>query len=228
MSGLCDALLDTMEKTGTGAVSGVTAAAAAYLASGLPDADNLVIVTPDEDSARSFARDLSLFLGTGKALYLPPLESIPYENLTPDVDTAALRVSALTSTRRGTGPVVLPAKALLQPAPPAAVLSRWELSLRKGQQVDRDSLAEKLSIMGYRREPVVSQVGDMAIRGGILDIFSPLSDKPVRIELWGDELYSLRLFDPQTQRSGPDTDEGTILPVTELLLDPGQRREAES
>lgn len=228
MSGLCDALLDTMEKTGTGAVSGVTPAAAAYLASGLPDADNLVIVTPDEDSARSFARDLSLFLGTGKALYLPPLESIPYENLTPDVDTAALRVSALTSTRRGTGPVVLPAKALLQPAPPAAVLSRWELSLRKGQQVDRDSLAEKLSIMGYRREPVVSQVGDMAIRGGILDIFSPLSDKPVRIELWGDEVYSLRLFDPQTQRSGPDTDEGTILPVTELLLDPGQRREAES
>jgi transcription-repair coupling factor (superfamily II helicase) len=186
-----------------------------------------VVITPDEDSARNFTRDLSLFLGISGAQYFPPMETLPYENLTPDVDTTALRVSALAAARRGAGPVILPAKALLQPTPSPAVLSRWELIIRRGQHIDRDDLAGKLSIMGYRRQPVVSEVGDLAVRGGILDVYSPLTDKPVRIELWGDEVDSLRLFDPQTQRSGAEIKEHVILPVTEILLSPEERKGAE-
>jgi transcription-repair coupling factor (superfamily II helicase) len=208
-------------------VSGITAPAAAFLASGIRNPGSLVVITPDEDSARSFARDLSVFLGVPEALYFPPFESLPYDNLTPDVDTTALRVSALAAARRGVGPVVLPAKALLQPTPPPTVLSRWELTLTRGQHIDRDTLTGKLSGMGYRREPVVAQVGDIAVRGGILDVFSPLTDNPVRIELWGDEIYSLRFFDLQTQRSGDDLQEHVILPVTELLLDPEERKDAQ-
>jgi hypothetical protein len=143
------------------------------------------------------------------------------------VDTTALRISALAAARRAAGPVILSAKALLQPAPSPAVLSRWELIVRRGQHIDRDELAGKLSIMGYRRQPVVSEVGDLAVRGGILDVFSPLTDKPARIELWGDEVDSLRLFDPQTQRSGAEIKEHLILPVTEILLSPEERKEAE-
>ncbi|MDF1526562.1 MAG: transcription-repair coupling factor [bacterium] len=227
MQKLTDTLLDNLEKMGTAAVSGVTAAAAAFLASRLRGSENLVVITPDEDSARDFSRDLSLFLGAGEALYFPPFESLPYDNLTPDIDTTAFRISALAAAKRGVGPVVLPAKALLQPTPPPAVLSQWELTVRKGQDLYRDDLMGKLSVMGYQREPVVSQVGDIAVRGGILDLFSPLSDKPVRIELWGDEVSTLRHFDPQTQRSGADIEEFVILPVTELLLDPGERKNAE-
>jgi transcription-repair coupling factor (superfamily II helicase) len=227
VSKITDALLDNLEKTGTAAVSGITAPAAAFLASTLNGPGNLVVITPDEDSARNFAYDLSLFLGTDEALYFPPFETLPYDNLTPDVDTTALRVSALAAARQGVGPVVVPAKALLQPVPTPTVLSRWELTISKGQHIDRDNLTGKLSIMGYRREPVASQVGDIAVRGGILDVFSPLTEKPVRIELWGDEVHSLRFFDPQTQRSGEDIKEHVILPITELLLDPEERKDAE-
>jgi transcription-repair coupling factor (superfamily II helicase) len=216
-----------LKKSGNAALSGITAPAAAFFASSIRDAESLVIITPDESSASSFSRDLSLFSGADEALYFPPFESLPYDNLTPDIDTAALRISALTAAKRGAAPVVLPAKALLQPTVPPAVLSRWELTIEKGQDLFRDDLIGKLAVMGYRREPVVSQVGDIAVRGGILDLFSPLSDEPVRVELWGDEVHSLRHFDPQTQRSGAEIKEFVILPVTELLLDPGERKNAE-
>ena len=219
-------LLNKLEETGTAAISGVTAAAAAFFASGLRSQGGLVVITPDEESARSFTRDLSLFLGEPEALYFPPIESLPYDNLTPDVDTAASRVAALTALKRGAVPVVLSAKALLQPTLPPAALAQWELIIRQGQVLDRDKTTGMLADMGYRREPVVSQVGDMAVRGGILDIYSPLMGDPVRVELWGDEVYSLRSFDPQTQRSGPDVKEQMVLPVTELLLSGDQRKEA--
>ena len=127
MQKLTDTLFDNLKKSGTAAVSGITAPAAAFLASSLRGSENLVVITPDEDSARNFSRDLSLFLGAGEALYFPPFESLPYDNLTPDVDTTALRISALAAARRGAGPVVLPAIALLQPTPPSAVLFNGNL-----------------------------------------------------------------------------------------------------
>jgi len=224
---LSDIVLESLEKTGTASVSGLTAPAAAFLASGLSDPASLVVITPDEDSARSFTRDLSLFLGGTRTLHLPPAESLPYENLTPGIETAALRVSALAAAGCRAHPVVMPASALLQPTLPPATLARWILTFRRGQVIDRDEVIRNLAAMGYRHEPVVSQVGDMAVRGGILDVYSPLTDLPVRVELWGDEVYSLRFFDPQTQRSGADAKEHAILPVTELLLTPDQRNAAE-
>jgi len=217
-----------MERTGSASVSGVTASAAAFIASGLGDPGSLVVITPDADSAGRFASDLSLFLGGDRALFFPPAESMPYENLTPDIEACAMRVTALAAARDGTRPVVIPATALLQPTLPPEVLARWTLTLRRGQAVDRDETTGQLAAMGYRREAVVSQVGDMAVRGGILDIYSPLADLPLRVELWGDEIHSLRLFDPQTQRSGLDAKEHPVLPVTELLLTKEQRRAAET
>ena len=216
-----------MKKTGTAAVSGITAPAAAFLASSLHDPGSLIVITPDEDSARNFTRDLSLFLGEREALYFPPFESLPYENLTPDVDTTALRVSALAAARLGAGPVVIPAIALLQPTLSPAALAQWKLTIRRGHTLDRDETTGRLAAMGYKREPVASQVGDMAVRGGILDIYSPLTGDPVRVELWGNEVHSLRLYDPETQRSGADLKEHIVLPVTELLLDPDGRSDAE-
>ena len=227
MQKLTDTLLDNLEKTGTAAVSGITASAAAFLASSLRDPGSLIVITPDEESARSFTRDLTLFLGKREALHFPPFESLPYENLTPDVDTTALRVSALAAASQGAGPVVIPAIALLQPTLPPAALQQWEFTLQRDQPLDRDEATGRLAAMGYRRKPVASQVGDMAVRGGILDIYSPLTGDPIRVELWGDEIHSLRFYDPETQRSGADVKEHVILPVTELLLDPEERKDAE-
>ncbi len=208
------------------ALSGVTAPAAAYLASRLPVIDRLVVITPDEECAENFAGDLSFFLGQEKPPCLPPLESLPYDHLTPDVDTTAQRVSALAALAAGKGPVIIPACALLQPTPPRASLKQWQARLTRGLEVDLQDLALRLDTMGYRREQVVSQVGDMAVRGGILDIFSPLTEQPVRVEFWGDTIQSLRFFDPQTQRSGERLEEYSALPVTEILFSPAEREKA--
>ncbi|UCG38381.1 MAG: transcription-repair coupling factor [bacterium] len=219
-------LLDDLEKSGTGAVSGLPAQATALLAARLPDAGRLVVITPDTDSARRFSQDLAVFLQTPRTHYMPPSESEPYELLASDIDISSMRISALLAMGGGTGPVVLPSTALMQPVPTPGRLARWVMRLRRGQSLDRDLLLRQLAAMEYRRESVAAQVGDMAVRGGILDVFSPPLKHPLRIEMWDDQIHSIRTFDAQTQRSVEKLQECTILPVTELLLDPGEREDA--
>ncbi len=219
-------LLEDLDSNQAAAVSGLNAPGAALLASRLAPSRSLVIITPDTESAQSFTRDLSLFTGGTGPGYLPPSESLPFEQLTPDVDTAAARISALASLTSGEKTVVIPADALLQPVPPPGTLDRWVLTVREGDSLDRDQFTVRLAAMGYRRKPVAAQVGDMAVRGGILDIFSPLSQYPVRIELWDEDIQSIRYFDPETQRSAGPAHDRPLFPVTELLLETGELEEA--
>jgi transcription-repair coupling factor (superfamily II helicase) len=222
MSFLPDLLRD-LAGAGVAAISGVNAQAAAFFASRIPDLNRLVIITPDDQSAASFAGDLSLFLGGTRTYLLPPVESSPYEMMTPDRESAAQRICALTALKLGLGPVVLSSTVLLQPTPPPEKLAAWSLELDPGREVDRDDLVRKLARMGYQREAVATQTGEMAVRGGILDIFPPAFDLPVRVELWEDRIYSLRSYDPQSQRSGDSLAGCTVLPVTETLLTPIER-----
>jgi transcription-repair coupling factor (superfamily II helicase) len=179
-------------------------------------------------SALSFARDLSLFLGGVRTYYYPPAESSPYEQLTPDPDSAAMRICAMTAMRFHLGPVVVPSMALLQPVPPPDRLANWTIELRPGQEIDRDKIVLTLINMGYRREAVATQTGDLAVRGGILDVFSPALKDPVRIEFWDDRIHSLRKYDAQTQRSGDTIEMCALLPVRDLLLETNELNEAKS
>ena len=225
-------LLEKVNEKQSVAVSGLPAPGAALFASRLARSRSLAVITPSAESAQAFARDLTFFSNGDEAsgeagpLYMPPSESLPFEQLTPDVDTAAMRISALAALSSGTQTVVIPVEALLQPVPPPDTLHQWVLKVAEGNTVDRDQLTGRLATMGYRREPVASQVGDMAVRGGILDIFSPLSEQPVRIELWDEDIQSIRHFDPQTQRSAGPVTEHHIFPVTEFLLEPAELDEA--
>lgn len=219
-------LLHDLQRKGVSAVSGITAQVSALLASRIPGRDQLVVVTPDTDSAVHFAKDLSLFMDGGETYLFPPVESSPYEMLTPDPETVAMRICAMRALRLHLGPVILPSTVLLHPTPDPHRLEEWVVRLSREQELDRDDIVSRLSLMGYRREPVATQIGEMAVRGGILDIFSPSTDAPIRVELWEDRIQSLRTYDAQTQRSGDILNECTLLPVTELLLDPEERQTA--
>jgi len=219
-------LFENLANTGEVAVSGVNAQAAAFIASGTPDWNRLVVITPDAVCAARFAQDLSLFLGGERVYNLPPAESTPYEGVTPDPDSAAQRLGSLAALRQSLGPVVLSSTALLHPVPSAERLEKWSVRLSLDQELDRDDLIAKLSVMGYRREAVATQTGEMAVRGGIVDVFPPASDDPVRVELWDDRIHSLRTFDVTSQRSGDEIEKQTILPVTELILAPEERDRA--
>src|SRR5207248_4063526 len=92
-------------------------------------------------------------------------------------------------------------QALLQPVPDRDRLNQGRRVLRAGEQVDPEGLAAWLVAHGYRRTDAVELAGEFSRRGGILDVFSPDGEAPCRLEFFGDELESIRLFSPQTQRS---------------------------
>ena len=213
-------VLEDLRRKGCSSVSGLNPSAAAYLAASLPDPERLVVVTPDWDSALSFKSDLSFFLPGQEIGALPEAESFPFDRLLPNIEVTALRVSVLRSMGLGSGPTVIPAPTLVQSTPPPDVISGVSFSIRTGESLDRETLLITLSSMGYQRVAVVSQVGEMAVRGGIMDLYSPQSSHPIRIELWGEDIQSIRSFDPETQRSVGTSEEAAVLPVSEVIGGP--------
>src|SRR6202000_672645 len=98
-----------------------------------------------------------------------------------------------------------------------AELAARGITIVKGDQIDRDELAERLVAAGWARTPVVDEPGTFALRGGVIDVYAPLAAYPVRIELFGDEVESLRYFDPDSQRPLRDLDRVVLPPVRETI-----------
>jgi len=116
--------------------------------------------------------------------------------------------------------VVVPIDALLYKLPPPQTLRQALLTLTTGQVIDREALLQKLIIRGYRREQIVEAPGQFAVRGGIIDIFSVGAGAPIRLELFDDEINSLRNFEPESQRSVNEVRAVIIGPAQEMLLPP--------
>lgn len=214
-----DGIQEDLDSTGRSSVFGLSPSAAAYLCACMPDPHRLVVVTPDFQSALTFASDLSFFLQPKGVCHLPPSERAPFEKLILDVETSFRRVRSLWALSAGIGPVVLSSIALAQPTLSPEALLTSTLSLRSGTEIDRDEVLSHLTGAGYRRVPVVTEVGEVAVRGGIIDLYSPADERPFRIELWGDEIQSIRTFDPQSQRSLDPEDSLLALPISEVFRD---------
>ncbi|MEX2393076.1 MAG: hypothetical protein WD826_01220, partial [Actinomycetota bacterium] len=163
----------------------------------------VLAVVPTEADADALRVAVSEFI-TPTAL-LSSWDVLPYEGLSPDPRVSAHRLEALRLLAHGNGPrvVVASSRALVhKPAPGAADLE--PLHIRAGGAIDRDELAKRLAELGYLREDVAAEPGTFAIRGGVVDIFPAQDDRVVRIELFGDDIESMRFVDPATQRSVGD------------------------
>jgi len=147
---------------------------------------------------------------------LPTRDVLPFQNLSPHPEIQEQRAIALWKIATGEASIVLvpimAAASLLRPAEFYSGLARI---IRRGESVDTASLTAHLNSVGYTSTDVVEMPGEYALRGGILDVYSPESERPVRIELFGDEVESIRKFDPATQRSSSPADEITLLPLSE-------------
>ena len=148
--------------------------------------------------------------------FLPARDVLPFENLSPHPDIQEQRARALWRMASGTARLVI--------APFAATAVRLRegefyrslaRQIHRGGTVDLEELTEHLNVVGYRRIDVVELPGEYAQRGGILDVYGPEMDRPVRIELFGDEVESVRRFDVATQRSAGEVEETLLLPLTE-------------
>ena len=150
-------------------------------------------------------------------LLLPALDVLPGQNMSPHAEILSMRATALSQLANGNTGITL--------APIAAALSRTEAplyyrqltqTLRVHDEVPLDDLAAHLESVGYQRRDPVEMVGEYSIRGGILDVFSPEQTQPVRIEFFGDEIESIRRFDPESQRSIHKLNECVLQPLTEF------------
>ncbi|HTV66181.1 MAG TPA: transcription-repair coupling factor [Bryocella sp.] len=151
---------------------------------------------------------------------LPAYDVLPFENLSPHPEIQESRAAALWKIATGSAEIVITTIAAstmrLRSAGFYADLAKL---IRRGDMLDPERLLEHLRAVGYSQVDVVQMPGEFAHRGGLVDVYAPELDRPVRIELFGDEVESLRKFDPETQRSAAVTDEIVLLPLTETPVE---------
>ncbi|MGD0059214.1 MAG: transcription-repair coupling factor [Verrucomicrobiia bacterium] len=174
----------------------------------------ILLVTDGLKSQEAFFNDLQTLL-PGVQFY-PAWETLPHEDKLPQADTIADRLKVLTNLN---APVtVASVQALMQRTFAPEYFMSLRMELRLGQTLDMQEFLKTLTELGYRAEYQVSDPGDMAMRGGIVDFFPIDRDEPVRVEFSGDEIESIRTFDPVTQQSREKRDRLVVTPAGELGL----------
>ena len=219
------ALARALEDKQTVVLADSAAGARVYLyASLVAEASRTVcVVVPNEDRARRWRAELTAWLGDERVLPFPDRETMPYELTAPSREHVSSRLWTLWSLARRREPVavVVSLRALLQHTLSPADLAARSRAFRTGETISWNEVAEWLFAIGYEPVTEVAEPGTFARRGGILDVFPISDERPARIELAGNEIESMRRFDPTTQRSAEPVDAVTILPARELALERG-------
>ncbi|HEX6694458.1 MAG TPA: transcription-repair coupling factor [Longimicrobiales bacterium] len=185
----------------------------ATLAADLPQRVWVAIAHSPQD-ADAIEADLQSLLESGTAVLFPQRETLPYEAAEHHLEVGGLRVEAIEALLSGRSRIlVTTARALQELAEIPTELAELRLTIRAGETPRLQDLEERLSAMGFDRATLVEAVGEYAVRGGIVDLFGFGAPDPVRIELWGDEVASIRSFDILDQRSTAELKQVDILPV---------------
>ena len=183
----------------------------------------VLVVAPTAERGEAWVADLESLLGEGSVGWYPQWEILPYESRAPQREIEGQRLEFLAGLLEGSVRVgVTTARAVLQKILPPAALSERLLRLAPGDRADLDDLARRLVGMGFEREAMVAEVGTFSIRGGIVDVFGYRYDDPVRLELVGDRVESIRAFDLGTQRSLAPLPRVEILPARERPAPTGE------
>ncbi|MEO6987272.1 MAG: transcription-repair coupling factor [Aquihabitans sp.] len=189
----------------------------------------ILVASPTSADAERLAHDLATFLGPDEVELFPAWETLPFERVSPALETMGRRVRTvwrLGQPDRLPAVVVAPARALVQRLGPG-VDQVEPLVIKPGEQRDQAQLVAWLGMHGYRRETQVEHRGEFAVRGSIVDIFDAVAERPVRIDLWGDEVDRLTAFSVSDQRSTDPLDRVEVFPCRELLPTDEVRTRAE-
>ena len=182
-----------------------------------------LIIVSSAKQGEQLIEDLQFFAANTELpiQFFPPYNILPFKFLSYHNETAAHRIRVLYRLLAESRPsiVVTTVDALLQKIIPRQEIGRYAELVIAGEEIERDHLISKLISGGYTRTTIVEEPGDFSIRGGIVDIFSPLYSDPLRMEFYGDLVESLRFFSAATQRKFKNTAEAVILPAKEVILD---------
>lgn len=181
---------------------------------------NIIFVTADDKLAEDYLDDFDLLIGSDASRFFPDFELLPYEERSPHYAIRAQRIKTLTeAVSAKPGIYSLSLRAFLRKIVPKKYFAKNLTSLEIGKEYNPDLLISNLVSMGYELQYQVSKVGEIARRGGIIDIFTPGFHNPVRIEFFGDEVESIRAFSLTSQKSsGKSLEQITLLPSREISL----------
>ena len=179
----------------------------------------IVAITADSRAARTLEDELGVFAGDLPVLHFPDWETLPYDLFAPHPQLVSQRIDTLNrlpGTRRGV--LVVPVSTLMQRLAPRLHIAGSGLAVARGQRLNLADEQRRLEASGYRNVPQVGEHGEFAVRGALLDIFPMGAEEPYRIELFDDEIESIRAFDPETQRSSHPVEAVDLLPAREFPL----------
>jgi len=188
-----------------------------------------LVILSDRKEAETLYRELQFFMSGSwiqadsentRLFEFPPYDISPLTGLSPHREVVTKRLQALYALMSNQNPVVVTSlEALFFRILPKEALVRSLEYLEVQEEVERAQFFQRLEISGYQRVSLVEEMGDYSVRGGVIDIFSPLYQLPVRLEFWGDRLESIRQFDPVSQRSQNHLEDVVLLPAVEIIMD---------
>lgn len=181
--------------------------------------DLTVVVTPTMAETDRLSDDLMTLLGDSAVEVFPPWETLPFERVSPNVETMGRRSRTLWRVRSGDptlAVVVMPVRAATQRLS-SSIQQVEPISLHTGQQRDQEAFVEQLIGWGYRREYQVEHRGEIAVRGSIVDVYPTTGHDPLRVDFWGDEIDRLTAFSVADQRTTNDVDHAELFPAREFI-----------
>lgn len=190
----------------------------------------LLIVTPTEEQAQEFADDIRCFIhpeDLRRLRIFPETQVLPYSRLSPDSEIMADRIGILNELADARPLLIVASvQSIMRRLPPKAFIKKGSRTIRHGESVDIGELTGFLVDIGYEDVGMVEDEGSFARRGGIVDLWTPTQDAPVRLEFEGERILSMRFFDPANQRSKDDVPEARLIPVRGFPFDQATRVKA--
>jgi transcription-repair coupling factor (superfamily II helicase) len=178
-----------------------------------------LVVVAGEEAAERFWRQTAAFLGRDQVLHYPDRSDLPWSDTAPDLDQVGARARALYSLDKNRHVVVVAsARALLRTVPPQGSRAFDPLVLAQSATLDLEEATERLARMGYERVDVAEAPGQFAVRGGTLDVYGAGTPAPVRADLFGDEIETLKRYVPTTGQTIGDSEPLEIYPCRELVI----------
>ncbi|MEE9442023.1 MAG: transcription-repair coupling factor [candidate division Zixibacteria bacterium] len=202
-------------------LTGLGGGGTAYLLAGLYEkiSGNILYVTSTFDEAQNLNDDLINLIGEDAVEFFPGRQIPPYEFRSPSGEITGRRLSALSALNNNHKSIIVAtAPAIIEPTVAKETFEAESLHLRVGLELDPNELALRLITLGFNRVDTVEEVGDFAVRGGLIDFFSPSHELPIRAEFFGDEIESLRHFDVRDQRTIEKFDSIDLLPRREVPI----------
>lgn len=212
-----------LKKSTSFAVSGITNCCKLVLLTQIiSENKKILFIVENEQIALKFRNDLSNFVNK-KVFIFPYQDGSIYDSNSKNLYKYANQIDILNNPK---DIVIIPSKALFEKFPDKNFFENHSIKIRKDEEINVTELIQKLVLLGYKRKTLVADIGEFSVRGDIIDIF-PLSENPVRIELWGDSIVDIRFFSASTQRSIEKLNQVIIQPVFKFILDDNSYKKIE-